>query len=388
MGSFDHLFHEFTPQETSWGDWCLSPQAYFRGDSDIKGSNFNVGFQVFLKPVFLEREPHFHREEEYLVFLGSALPDVFSSFDAEVEFFIGEKLDAMEKITITKPTIIKVPKGWWHSPLNFKRVDKPIWFQAAAMAGKFGSIKLRKDANGREILEYSGDEYRPCVLTPGKDCDYCGECFKELAGDPTGENAPAIEQYWTVKDGGLSPEVAELICELPPETTAWGDWCPTPQAYFRGDTYMPVSNYHCGFQVFTGDFEMEDAHFHQGVDEYIFYMGGNPMNFFDMDCEITMYIGNDPDHLEEYKITKPTVVRLPPTVWHSPIIFRNVKKPVLFQAAFLAGCWGTITRHKDENGVASYSYQGDNVRHCVKDPTKRCTVCGECFVNFAAPPLN
>jgi hypothetical protein len=95
--------------------------------------------------------------------------------------------------------------------------------------------------------------------------------------------------------------------------------------------------------------------------------------------------------MELHKITKPTVVYLPPTVWHSPILFRNVKKPVLFQAAFMAGCWGTITRHEGANGMYgetkgyTYTYQGDNIRFCVKDPTKRCTVCGECFANFAMP---
>jgi hypothetical protein len=97
MGKFDHLFFEFVPQETHWGDWCHSPQAYFRGDSDMPGANMNVGFQVFKAPVYLEREPHFHREEEYLVFLGAKLPDVFSSFDAEIELYMGPTLDEMEK---------------------------------------------------------------------------------------------------------------------------------------------------------------------------------------------------------------------------------------------------------------------------------------------------
>ena len=376
MGSFDHLFYEFEPQETNWGDWCHSPQAYFRGDADMPGANFNVGFQVFKAPVYLEREPHFHREEEYLVFLGAKLPDVFSSFDAEIEFFMGPTLDSMEKIVITTPTIIRIPPCMWHSPLDFKRVDKPLLFQAALMHGRFGSIKLRTDKDGRREYVFTGDESRPCVFEGEKPCDYCGKCFDR---DATLEGGEKVPDYWTVKSGPLSPEIASLICELPREDTKWGDWCPTPQAYFRGETYLPGANYHVGFQVFTAANDMEEAHFHQGVDEYVFFMGADPMNIFDFDAEIDFYIGNDPDNMELYKITKPTVVRIPPTVWHSPILFRKMNKPLLFQAAFLAGCWGTVYRVKDKGGKDIYAYAGDNVRFCAKNPGDRCNICGECI---------
>ncbi|MDR0838387.1 MAG: hypothetical protein LBN99_01945 [Oscillospiraceae bacterium] len=389
---FDHLFFEFKPQYTNWGDWCHSPQAYFRGEADMPGANLTVGFQVFTAPVYLEREPHFHREEEYLVFLGHTLPDVFASFDAEVEFFIGPTIDTMEKITVTKPTIIRVPPGMWHSPLDFKRVDKPILFQAASQHGKFGSIKQRKNADGFLEYIYTGDEARGCILEPGKQCNYCGKCFGEATKDSvTSEQlfskpGADFEQYWTVLDQPLSQKIKDLICELPKEETQWGPWCPTPQAYFRGETYMPAGcKYHVGFQVFTGPNDMEEAHFHQGVDEYIFFMGADPMNIFDFDADIDFYIGDHPDHMELHKITKPTVVRLPPTVWHSPILFKRVTKPLLFQAAFLDGVWGTITRRYNEKGEPFYNYTGDNVRWCRYEPEKRCNICGRCFADDSAP---
>jgi hypothetical protein len=377
MGSFDHLFYAFTPQETNWGDWCHSPQAYFRGEADMPGANMNVGFQVFKSPVFLEREPHFHREEEYLVFLGAKLPDVFSSFDAEIDFYMGPTLDVMEKIVITKPTIIRIPPCTWHCPLDFRRMTKPVLFQAVLMHGKFGAIKQRKNEDGGNEYLYLGDEARPCVLNPEKKCDYCGTCFDRDAVVEDRENAP--KPYWFEKKGELSPEIRELVCELPVENTKWGDWCPTPQAYFRGETYMPGANYHVGFQIFTAENDMEDCHFHQGADEYIFFMGADPMNIFDFDAEIDFYIGDDPDKMELYKITKPTVVRLPPTMWHCPILFRKMNKPLLFQAAFLAGCWGTIYRTKAKNGEPTYTYIGDNVRFCKERPGEKCTICGKCM---------
>jgi len=376
MGNFDHLFFEFVPQETQWGDWCHSPQAYFRGDSDMPGANMNVGFQVFKAPVYLEREPHFHREEEYFVFLGAKLPDVFSSFDAEIELCVGPSLDEMEKIVINKPTIVRIPKCMWHCPLDFKRITKPVLFQAVSLHGKFGMVKLRKNKNGTSDYIYYGDEAHPCVFNAEKTCEYCGKCFDRDAVLEDREKAPT--PYWTVKSGELSDRMKELVCELPAENTKWGDWCPTPQAYFRGDTYMPGANYHVGFQIFTADNDMEESHFHQGADEYIFFMGADPMNIFDFDAEVDFYIGDDPDNMEIHKITKPTVVRIPPTIWHSPILFRKMKKPLLFQAAYHAGCWGNVYRIKDKNNNPVYAYMGDNVRFCKRRPGERCTICGEC----------
>ena len=107
-------------------------------------------------------------------------------------------------------------------------------------------------------------------------------------------------------------------------------------------------------------------------------MGADPMNIFDFDAEIDFFIGDDPDHMEIHKITRPTVVRIPPTVWHSPILFRKMKKPLLFQAAYHAGCWGNVYRIKDKNDNPVYAYMGDNVRFCKNRPGEKCTICGEC----------
>ena len=187
----------------------------------------------------------------------------------------------------------------------------------------------------------------------------------------------------------LTPETERCVLALPREETKWGAWCPSPQAYFRGDIYMEDADYNVGWQIFTAANDMEEPHFHQGADEYIFFMGADPKNIFDFDAEIEIFIGDDPDHMESRMITEPTVVRLPPTVWHCPIRFRRMKKPLLFQAAFLHGTWGTITRADAAPGTDkgyfdrtyTYSYMGDNVRFCRRDPTKRCNVCGACFPN-------
>ncbi len=429
---YEKLFFEFEPQETHWGDWCHSPQAYFRGDRDMPGAAMNGGFQVFKKATLFEREPHFHREDEYLIFLGSVLPDVFASFDAEIHFYMGKTLDTMEKIVITEPTVVKIPKGWYHCPLTLVRIDKPILFQAIMLSGRAGWVKAVEMSNGERYHIYVGDETRLCVFDSHKKCNHCGYCFSHPDERP---KKPYTFVKWTVvnedgvecyTDAGaydpskaplgadciitktnkskpysdatklnapkppLTPELAKCVLAVPKEETKWGSWCPSPQAYFRGETYMEGATYHVGWQTFSGTHHMEDPHIHQGVEEYLYFMGADMMNIFDFDAEIEVFLGDDPDHMESKIITKPTVVRIPPNVWHCPILF-NAKKPVLFQAAFLAGTWGTIIRNPDPEHMTerikakyysrehSYCYIGDDVRPCKLDSSKRCNVCGRCW---------
>lgn len=103
-----------------------SPQTYFRGASALPGATATIGWQVFKDPVCWET-PHIHKYDEFLMFLGAELPDLCSSFDAEVDLWMGEE---MEKHTITSTTIVFIPSGVQHAPLNFRVIRKPILFHA------------------------------------------------------------------------------------------------------------------------------------------------------------------------------------------------------------------------------------------------------------------
>jgi len=155
--------------------YVVEPQAYFRGASQIPGAKYNVGFQIFVKPFFLDRMPHRHDVDEYLIFLGGSFPNVFE-FDADIELTLGKiGLDA-EVFHITKPTIVRVPATVYHCPLNFKRIDKPVFFQAAVMQPMFGGIYDTPDGGEKEMM-YNGPIQ--CKYDLAKKCDTCGKCLQE-----------------------------------------------------------------------------------------------------------------------------------------------------------------------------------------------------------------
>ena len=127
---------------------CVAgPQAYFRGARQIPGASMNMGWQLFVEPIHLEREPHTHDADEYLIFLGGKLPDLFESFKAEIDFWIGEE---QEQHLINQATIIFIPKGMVHCPLNFRKIDEPILFHAILLTPKF-----TKTMGGKEF-SYDG----------------------------------------------------------------------------------------------------------------------------------------------------------------------------------------------------------------------------------------
>lgn len=118
------------------------PSAYFRGAWQIPGASINIGWQVITEANFMEREGHHHLCDEYFAIFGAQVPDVFGSFDAEIELCMGPE---EEKHIITKPTFVFVPKGLHHCPLNFKAVRKPVLFQAIHLGPRFHKIMGGKE---------------------------------------------------------------------------------------------------------------------------------------------------------------------------------------------------------------------------------------------------
>jgi hypothetical protein len=134
---YDHLFSTKLRENSMIPEIVPGPQAYFRGDSDLPGAKINMGWQIFVKEYKLEMESHHHDTDEYLFFLGSTLPDLVGSFDAEIEYFMGKEY---EKHTITQATVLYIPAGVEHNPCWIKRVGKPLLFSALELSPYFNGV--------------------------------------------------------------------------------------------------------------------------------------------------------------------------------------------------------------------------------------------------------
>ena len=190
MGKYDRLVHTLKKQYNHWGDFMPPYQAYFRGHDCMEDSSFYSSYRCYMAEAFVDRTPNFHTEEEYLCFTGYDMLDPWGSFDAEIEFWIGEKLSELEKHVITKPTIVRIPPYTWHCPLEYKRVGKPVYFQVCGLRGKFGPMFYRVTEPGTYRIEYVGSAgAKKCLLDESVQCTFCGKCWKQTLPPGGPENA-------------------------------------------------------------------------------------------------------------------------------------------------------------------------------------------------------
>jgi hypothetical protein len=90
--------------------------------SQLVNYDFNFGHQFVRKPFKGDNPAHTHNFQEFLAWYGGN-PDDPDDFGGEVVFYLGEEL---EKHVFTRPTVISLPPGLVHCPLEITRVDRPI----------------------------------------------------------------------------------------------------------------------------------------------------------------------------------------------------------------------------------------------------------------------
>ena len=160
---YDWLFYKFQKNETCADSMLSASNAYFRGEPNIKGSQLNLPYRAYVKTGMISAEPHFHRDEEYLAFVGHDLRNAFESFDAEIEMWLGEDIDNMEKIVITAPTMIRVPNFYWHGPIEIKRLGKPLFFQPVLFNSRYYAIRRREKKDGKIYFDTVIEGITPCT---------------------------------------------------------------------------------------------------------------------------------------------------------------------------------------------------------------------------------
>jgi hypothetical protein len=113
---------EFTPEE-------ITPLLFL--DSTVAEGAFYVESNWTLPPFARKShgKPHQHDYDEVLAFFGSN-PENPHELYAEAEVHLGGEVHI-----VTKSCLIFVPKGTTHGPIDFKRIDRPI-FHFACGNGK------------------------------------------------------------------------------------------------------------------------------------------------------------------------------------------------------------------------------------------------------------
>ncbi len=78
--------------------------------------------------------------------------------------------------------------------------------------------------------------------------------------------------------------------------------------------------------IASTDYAHEEIHYHD-YPELLCFFGGNADKMDDFGAEIHICLGEE---MEEYVITSPTVVSLPPGLIHCPLTVKKCDKPIAF----------------------------------------------------------
>jgi hypothetical protein len=368
MGKYDEYVFTIPQQFHNWYG-TAKPRGFYKGNLMIPKSRFYMDFTGILKPQPMEIPHTHHAVDEYLVFTGADFNNFFD-FDAEVDIWLGEDPDRLEMFTLREPTIVRVPPKLYHCPIHFRRIDKPIMFSAIYLDGDWSKINRRVLENGEEEFWYDGQGIRRCVYDRSQECVYCGKCFSLKKGmseenDPgEGEamkedEAPSsgwVDSYYEMNDLPRTGKYDKYVYPYKQEFHDDPRFL-SPRAGFRGEEEMEDARLWYLYNIVLKEGEIgKEPHMHHAVEENYIFTGSNILKFFEFGAEVEIQLGDDKDHLETYTITEPTVVRIPPGLWHGPVTVKKLDGTINFMPFYPSGEYGKVV---EEDG--RYLYEGSDL---------------------------
>jgi hypothetical protein len=106
-----------------------------------------------------------------------------------------------------------------------------------------------------------------------------------------------------------------------------GKFGPRLRFYSREHPEVGEKNYSLLWNCITEAHTMvEDAHAHP-FDQFLHFYSANSLDITQFDAEIEISLGEEG---EKHIITEPTILHIPKNTLHCPLVFKVVRKPVIF----------------------------------------------------------
>jgi hypothetical protein len=239
-------------------------------------ARMSLGITAVKKPYMFHETTHKHIFTEFFFFFGSNPLDM-QEFDASVEFSFGAE---HEKHTISSPAIVIAAPGTYHAPLNYPKVNKPFYCLEAFLTSKYSGVDLGEDLNEISIPEIDYNRY--FVKGVVRSNKWGGE----------GISLATVPEH-------LIPAASKLTLGL----TA------VKKPYMFHDV----------------------THKHSFTEFFVFF-GSNPLDMKEFDADIEFTFGPEK---EKHIISSPTIVTIPPGVYHCPLNYARVGKPFYCLEIFL-----------------------------------------------------
>ena len=261
--------------ENKWGGEGIG-LGRVKDDIVPPGTKINLGISVVRQPYMFHEPTHKHLFTEYFFFWGSNPMDM-NEFDGDVEFSFGAE---REKHVITSPTIVTAVPGVYHCPLNYARIGKPFYCLEAFLTLKYAGVDLGEDLTEVRIAEPNYNRYF--------------------------QKGVVRENKW----GGEGISLNQV-----------------PEHIIPAGARMNL-----GISVVRKPYMFHEPTHKHNFTEFFFLFGTNPMDMKEFDAEVEFSFGEE---REKHVITSPAIVVIPPGVYHCPLNYARIGKPIHCLEAFL-----------------------------------------------------
>jgi hypothetical protein len=276
---------------------------------DLEGFNANFSFGFIKKPVVCHplEGALIHPYDECLVFEGTDNSNILK-LGADVSIKLGEE---QEEHVFSEPTVVLIPRGTAHGPVNIRKVDKTIVHYSIGLAPDYKASYVTPKSKSVNV---KGSRYSHLVrrmvtyVDPNPNRIGSGMGYESVI-DNTGVMRPA--------ERGVGPGNGDQIVWL------YGKDLEGFNVNFTWGFYSRCGKWHRG----------GEAHTHP-EEEILCFVGLDPDNINYLGAELELGMGKE---YERHIFNKPTVAICPKGFPHLPLITRWVDKPYGFFVICLSG---------------------------------------------------
>jgi len=278
------------------------PRVWMEG-KDMEGFNASFSYGFVKKPTTFHplEGAIVHPYDECLVFEGTDNSDILY-LGAEVSVELGEE---REEHTFTEPSVVLIPKGMPHGPVNIKKVDRPIAHYTIGLAPDYKADKITQQSPSTT----KGSKYQHLIKKMKTYPDPDDRSGFTMVTDEKGVMRPA--------ERGVGPGNGDQIVWL------YGKDLEGFEVNFTWGFYSRCGKWHRG----------GEAHYHP-EEEILCYLSLDPDNLDYLGAELELGMGKD---YERHIFNTPTVAICPAAFPHLPLITRWVDKPYGFIVICLSG---------------------------------------------------
>ncbi len=269
---------------------------------DLEGFNAHFSYGFIKEPTKIHpiEGALIHPFDECLVFEGTDSTNI-RYLGAEISVELG---DEREEHVFTDPSVIIIPKGTPHGPVNIRSMEKPIVHYSIGLADEYQAQSIPEASLPSKT---TGSKYGHLIKKTLTN-------LKNLSSDRLSSEGTGVIR---AADMGVGPGNGDEVVWL------YGDDLEGFNLNFTWGLYSRCGKWHRG----------GEAHYHPEA-EILCFVGLDTDNLDYLGAELELGMGKD---YERHIFNKPTVAICPAAFPHLPLITRWVDKPYGFFVICLSG---------------------------------------------------